>query len=435
MKTNPLVYILVIAIGIVALLMFLASDNDEAFLPEQNSVSQQRSTSDYLAEDSDNPSEAVKAVGSQINRLREEQSAFEEHINRTVEQLHRELQTLHGAIRKLSSRQDTTVYQADVAEVTDNPQTNSSSAGVEPIAPVYETPPDFAPVVQARSAWSWIEDQSVLTADIDNQSQHLAQQLYQYPTADVIETVSAIDDNEDIAPLMIPPATVIKGVTLTATIGRLPVRGQLNEPWPVKVLSTMEGYAANGYAVNAAQMIWDGKAFGDANFECVRVVLTRATSVLPGAVISFVEAADSEKGLGYLSNAQGQPCLKGKLVSNAAKRITAEAILGIAQGIGQGYADTQHTRTVSPEGNTVERVTGEEVRVLIGRGFANSVSNVRNYLASRYDVWDAIYVPPEQEVVINVDQPLEFIYDKDRKLYDVSSFAFKIGGDAGTRLD
>jgi len=197
----------------------------------------------------------------------------------------------------------------------------------------------------------------------------------------------------------------------------------------------MEGYAPNGYAVDAARMIWDGRAFGDANFECVRVVLTRVTAVLPGKVVSFMEASDSEKGLGYLSDAYGHPCLKGKLVSNAAKQMTAEAILGIAQGIGEGYADTQRTRTVSPEGNTIESVTGEEVRVLIGEGFAKSVGNVRNYLASRYDVWDAIYVPPEREVVINVDQPLEFIYDSNKKLYDVSTFAFKVGDDTGTRLD
>ena len=116
--------------------------------------------------------------------------------------------------------------------------------------------------------------------------------------------------------------------------------------------------------------------------------------------------------------------------------MTAEAILGIAQGIGEGYADTQRTRTVSPEGNTVESITGEEARVLIGQGFAKSVGNVRNYLASRYDIWDAIYMPPEQEVVINVDQPLEFIYDKKQKLYDLSVFAFKIGDDdSSTRLD
>ncbi len=438
MKTNPLVYILIAVIGIVALLMSLANVQDDDFSDSQTTSSEPSQSPGYPAEDSDSPSEAVKAVGSQINALRKDQSAFKEQINQTVSRIHNELQTLHGEIRKLANRQNSTarqinVQQTNIPERVGNRQPDISKPGDEPIAPYHEKVPDYSPSgVSTQPAWLWIEDQSVITPD-DDGSEHLAGGVSEYLDIDAISAIAASDD--EVVAHTIPPATVIQGVTLTAAIGRLPVRGQLNEPWPIKVISTMEGYAPNGYAVDAARMIWDGRAFGDANFECVRVVLTRVTAVLPGKVVSFVEASDSEKGLGYLSDAYGHPCLKGKLVSNAAKQMTAEAILGIAQGIGEGYADTQRTRTVSPEGNTIERVTGEEVRVLIGQGFARSVGNVRNYLASRYDVWDAIYVPPEREVVINVDQPLEFIYDSNKKLYDVSAFAFKVGDDTGTRLD
>ena len=441
MKSKPLIYVLAISISVVVLLIFIANGNNDRLLAPPTTP-YQKPTTDYWSEDRDSPSEAVQAVGSQINHLREEQAALKEDVNQTVTQLHRELQTLHSAIKQLHHQQDTLVKQSRIPppnafENTNEPQPKHLPSGAEPIAPDYPMRPDTPrPAIQSHPTWRWIEDHSMLTPDVNYPSSSLVNELSEYLDNDALQTITTKDQNTDTPSLIIPPATIIKGVTLTATIGRLPVRGQLNEPWPVKVISTMEGYAANGYAVDTAQMIWDGKAFGDANFECVRVILTRATAVLPGAVISFVEAADSEKGLGYLSNAWGQPCLKGKLVSNAAKQMTAEAILGIAQGIGEGYADTQRTRTVSPEGNTVESITGEEARVLIGQGFAKSVGNVRNYLASRYDIWDAIYVPPEQEVVINVDQPLEFIYDKKQKLYDLSVFALKIGDDdSSTRLD
>ena len=442
MKTNPLTYIVIAVIAVVALLMLLASDNDDDFSRVQNTAPEPPQSSSYLAEDRDSPSEAVKAVGSQINELREEQSAFKEQINQTVNQIHSELQTLYGEIRKLANRQNNTArrsnaQQPNIPERVGERQPNASQPGDEPIAPYLEEVPNtvdnYSPSsVPTQPRWLWIDDQSLITPET-NGSEHLDGTVSEYLDIDAISAVAASGDEE--VSHTIPPATIIQGVTLTAAIGRLPVRGQLNEPWPVKVISMIEGYAPNGYAVDAARMIWDGRAFGDANFECVRVALTRVTAVLPGKVVSFVEATDSEKGLGYLSDAYGHPCLKGTLVSNAAKRITAEAILGLAQGIGEGYADNQRTRTVSPEGNTVESITGEEVRVLIGEGFANSVGNVRNYLASRYDVWDAIYVPPEQEVVINVDQPLEFVYDRNKKLYDVSVFAFKVGGNTGTRLD
>ena len=443
MKANPLVYVLIAVIGVVALLMLLANDKDDDFSDLQTTSSEPSQPPGYLAEDRDSPSEAVKAVGSQINELREEQAAFKEQINQTVNQIHSELQTLYGEIRKLANRQNSTVRQINAPQTTiperiDNQQPNVSKPGDEPIAPYPEKVPNTLPShspssVPTQPAWLWIEDQSVITPDTDG-SEHLADSVSEYLDIEAISAIAASDDETAVSNT-IPPATVIQGVTLTAAIGRLPVRGQLNEPWPIKVISTMEGYAPNGYAVDAAQMIWDGRAFGDANFECVRVILTRVTAVLPGKVVSFVEASDSEKGLGYLSDAYGHPCLKGKLISNAAKRITVEAILGLAQGIGEGYADAQRTRTISPGGNTIESVTGEEVRVLIGQGFARSADNVRSYLASRYDVWDAIYVPPEQEVVINVDQPLEFIYDSNKKLYDVSIFAFKVGSNSGSRLD
>ncbi|MBC6414487.1 MAG: hypothetical protein GDA45_06370 [Chromatiales bacterium] len=442
MKRNPFVYILAIGFSIVVLLILIADSSDDHLLPTPNGVASAQSAPDYLAADSDNPSEAVKAVGSQINQLRAEQSAFKADMNQTVEQLHRELRTLNSAITKLNNRPSTNPYPTDgrpsnLSSETTRQPLNPTTRGSEPIAPYYEEPPKVTPpTTQKPPAWLWIEDLSASTYDFNNQSDTLTNEGLEYLNIDSLQTIPVTDNVRDDTSLIIPPATIIRGVTLTAAIGRLPVRGQLNEPWPIKVISTMEGYAANGYTVDAAQMIWDGKAFGDANFECVRVVLTRVTSVLPSAVVSYVEASDTDKGLGYLSDSYGQPCLKGKLVSNAAKQMTAEAILGIAQGIGEGYADTQRTRTVSPEGNTVESITGEEVRVLIGQGFAKSVGNVRNYLASRYDVWDAIYVPPEQQVVINVDQPLEFIYDPGQKLYDSSMFAFKVGNDTGSsRLD
>ena len=123
MKTNPLVYILVVGIGIVVLLMILVNDKDDSLLDSQNASLNESSPASYLAEDRDNPSEAVKAVGSQINELREEQSAFETKINQTVDKIHRELQTLHSAIKKLANQRNATVNQMN-ARQTDSWQTD-----------------------------------------------------------------------------------------------------------------------------------------------------------------------------------------------------------------------------------------------------------------------------------------------------------------------
>jgi len=446
MKNNPLVYVLVIGMVVVSLLVFLVRSPRDPLLPAPDS-SAAAPAAPQLAADSDSPSEAVKAVGSQINELRDEQNTFKAEVNQSVENIQQELRAVQKALNTRSQRENIknseTLKQDTETSIPSTPPP-TALPGDEPVAPFRQYVEDILQNAQPSSDWLWIEDQSIATNISKNISVPEADTPSGFLTSESLfgdlsaqlsgNTIAATDNNEKAASLIIPPASMIEGITLTAAIGRLPVRGQLNEPWPVKVVSAMKGYAANGYALDASQMIWDGRAFGDANFECVRVVLSRVTSVLPGRVISFVEAADDERGLAYLSDASGNPCLRGKLITNAAKRLTVEAVLGVAQGVGEAYADTQRTRTVTPDGNTLERVTGEEVPVLLGEGFAQSVSNVRNYLAARHDVWDAIYVAPEQPVVINVDQALEFIYDRQQKLYDVANFTLEINDEIGDAM-
>ena len=188
MKANPLVYIAIAVISVVALLMLLANDNDDDFSQMQNTVPEPSQSSGYLAEDRDSPSEAVKAVGSQINELREEQSAFKEQIDQTVSQIHSELQTLYGEIRKLANRQNNTarrsnVQQTNIPERVGERQPNVSKPGDEPVAPYLEEVPNTVDnhspsSVPTQPRWLWIDDVECKRNTDTNGSEHLVGTAY-----------------------------------------------------------------------------------------------------------------------------------------------------------------------------------------------------------------------------------------------------------------
>ena len=422
MKAKPLIYILAILLIVVLLISLVANQAPlKDIPPQQAEVALERDA--YR----DNPSEEVKAVGSRINQIRQEQQSYQSQIDNNLSQIHRELQSLQHKFQGIqaTSQRDKKQQKHKLLE----PEASALAAGREAIAPINEGYQDLATL---QPSWLWIEDQSQAVAA--NLGTDLELTKREALTSAVLKEATE-DTSQRAARPTIPPATIIEGITLTAVIGRLPVKGKVNEPWPVKIMSTAKGYAPNGYALNTAQMVWEGQAFGDANFECARIVLTRVSSVLAENRIHYIEAKDANKGLAYITDLQGNPCLSGKLISNAAKRLTTEAVFGFAQGASKAYADSEYTRSVSAEGNVVESLTGDRVRALIGQAFAQSADNVRNYLASRYDVWDAIYVAPNKKVVINVDQPLDFSPDKNEKLFDISQFTFDIGHRAERRLD
>ena len=65
-------------------------------------------------------------------------------------------------------------------------------------------------------------------------------------------------------------ATLIGSTAMTALVGRVPVRGQVRDPMPFKVITGADNLAANGLSVPGVQgMVWSGTAIGDWTLSCV----------------------------------------------------------------------------------------------------------------------------------------------------------------------
>ena len=65
-------------------------------------------------------------------------------------------------------------------------------------------------------------------------------------------------------------ATLIGSTAMTALVGRVPVKGQVRDPMPFKVIAGKDNLAANGLTIPGVQgMIWSGTAIGDWTLSCV----------------------------------------------------------------------------------------------------------------------------------------------------------------------
>jgi len=65
-------------------------------------------------------------------------------------------------------------------------------------------------------------------------------------------------------------ATLMGSTSMTALIGRVPVRGEVRDPMPFKLITGRDNLAANGLSVPGVHgMIWSGTAIGDWTLSCI----------------------------------------------------------------------------------------------------------------------------------------------------------------------
>src|SRR3990167_8084630 len=124
-------------------------------------------------------------------------------------------------------------------------------------------------------------------------------------------------------------ATLLGSVAMTALIGRVPVDGTVNDPYPFKVLVGPENLTANGIDLpEVAGAVMSGTASGDWTLSCVRGQVESITFVFTDGTIRTVPQpqavtsrnastppssnTDKIRGRpGDLSDPYGIPCIAG----------------------------------------------------------------------------------------------------------------------------
>jgi integrating conjugative element protein (TIGR03752 family) len=226
-------------------------------------------------------------------------------------------------------------------------------------------------------------------------------------------------------------ATLFDATSMTALIGRVPIGGQVQDPFPVKLIVGSDNMAANGHQIPGLDgVIFDGVARGDWSLSCVSVELTGATYVFDDGTINHMPpdktvSADalgasfgegqSSKNIGYISDRQGVPCIAGKRITDAYKQASLMTILGAAQGYSKYRADS--LRTTGVDGGTViSSVTGDRGEYGEWGLAASGLDKTIDIFEERFqDTFDAIYVAPGQEVAIHVARDLHINHNKNAR--------------------
>lgn len=233
-------------------------------------------------------------------------------------------------------------------------------------------------------------------------------------------------------PLATIPArsTLFDATAMTALIGRVPVSGQVVDPFPVKVIVGDDNLAANGHHIPGLRgIIFDGTARGDWTMGCVSVSLMGATYIFEDGTISHLNGTtgvddsieqgaaslygnESGDSIGYLSDVQGTPCLSGTKITDAYKQAGLATVLGGLQGWAQYRADAERTTTTGAgSGVVVDSVTGDKSAFSQYGLAATGLEETLQIIKDRFqDTFDAIYIPPGKQVALHIGRDLHIVH-------------------------
>ena len=234
--------------------------------------------------------------------------------------------------------------------------------------------------------------------------------------------------SDDIAHFTIPATTTLLNATaLTALVGRIPVRGQLRDPWRFKVIIGADNLASNGHRIpRLAGMLLAGTARGDLSLSCVSGNIDTATFIFADGTIQTTRESsnpeDSYAGLGWISDQFGNPCIAGELKSNALQYLSQATLVNTAQATAEAIANAQtETSTAANSGDTTTSVVGDIDQFVAGYATKESLSTVAQWLNERQvNSFDAIYVPAGHSVAIHVEQAIHI--DQDPAARKVQNF-------------
>ena len=249
----------------------------------------------------------------------------------------------------------------------------------------------------------------------------------------VTQTRERVEAQQDRPVYTVPRnATLMGSTAMTALVGRIPLRGQVQDPMPFKIITGADNLAANGLTVPGVQgMIWSGTAVGDWTLSCVSGRLEAVTFVFDDGTIRTVASDDGQgqggrdEPLGWISDAQGIPCISGTRKSNAtaflAQRIGVQAV----QAAGDAAAAAESTSVITSSGGITGGVTGDVGAYVLGKTVAGGSEELAQWLLERQSQsFDAVFVPAGVAVAIHVDRAIPIDFEpQGRKLSHASPYS------------
>lgn len=227
-------------------------------------------------------------------------------------------------------------------------------------------------------------------------------------------------DKEPRAAYTVPRnATLIGSTAMTALVGRVPVKGKVQDAMPFKLLVGTDNLAANGVTIPGLEgMVWSGTAVGDWTLSCVTGRLTSVTFVFQDGTIRTISSSDQAQQLGWISDERGIPCITGERITNAPSFLSQRIGVTALQAGADAAAQAETTTTVSSTtGTGTTALTGDVGSYVLGKTVAGGAAEIRKWLDERLEQsFDAVFVQPGIRLAVHVDKQLDIDYDpKGRK--------------------
>lgn len=222
-------------------------------------------------------------------------------------------------------------------------------------------------------------------------------------------------------------STLMGSVAMTALIGRVPIDGTVNDPYPFKVLVGPDNLTANGIDIpDVAGAVFSGTASGDWTLSCVRGQVRSITFVFRDGTIRTVpddgdgkQQNNQGEGLGWISDPHGIPCVSGERRSNAQQYLGTQALITAAGAGAASLIKSDKGVSVSNNGSgslgTVG-ITGDEA---VGRILSAGVQDMSAWVNKLYgQAFAAVYVQPGAKVAVHLEKPLAIDFNPEGRKVD-----------------
>jgi len=234
-------------------------------------------------------------------------------------------------------------------------------------------------------------------------------------------------------------STLMGSIAMTALIGRIPIDGTVNDPYPFKVLVGADNLTANGIDIpDVAGAVFSGTASGDWTLSCVRGRVRSITFVFHDGTIRTIpedsgrnSSQNNQDGLGWISDPYGIPCVSGERRSNAQQYLGTQALMtaasaGVASLI---TSDNGQMSYVGADGSIgTVGISGNEA---VGRILAGGMRDMADWVNKLYgQAFAAVYVQPGAQVAVHLEKPLAIDYDTQGRKVD-----YRAGGHHALELD
>ena len=215
-------------------------------------------------------------------------------------------------------------------------------------------------------------------------------------------------------------ATLFGSTSMTALLGRIPVDGQISDPYPFKIIVGPENLSSNGINIpNVEGITMSGVAKGDWTLSCVSGEIHSMTFTFSdGSISTYPEPKEGgtarRETIAWFSDEYGVPCVTGKRITNAPSYLATRIGLGALSAYANVQAQQEYTNTTTsgPYGtSTSSTLTGDAGNAAKNQAIVGGTEEVLDWVEKRQQQsFDAIYVEPGTKLHLHMIQQVAIDY-------------------------